>query len=114
MASKQRKDIAHTPGPTMAPGAGVPMNPSDEIFMGRPLPIIMPQEITMRRPFSEITKSPMHYLDGPGTDEVITGRHWQGQDMAEGKFGPKSAEGGRRPTPVNDVTLNGQEIRGTC
>lgn len=109
-----RDSQRQTPGPTQAPGSGLPANPSDEIYAGRPLPIIPPQAEVMRRPFSEPTRNPLHYLSGPGTDEIVSGRNYQGQDFAEGLFGPKSMEGGRRPTSKNDVTLNGQEIRGTC
>lgn len=110
-----KPNIKHTPGPTMAPGAGLPLNPSDHIVDGSmPLPILLPQAQTMRRPFTEPTRPPMHFLDGPGPDEIVSGRYFQGGDFDEGRYGPKSAEGGRRPTSVNDVTLNGVEIRGTC
>lgn len=51
-----------------------PTNPSDAIFEGSPIPVIPAQETVMRRSFQEATRSPLHYLDGLGTDEVVTSR----------------------------------------
>lgn len=50
---------------------GLPVNPSDEIFKGRALPIRPPQAQTVRRPFSPslVTKNPLNYRTGRGTDE---------------------------------------------
>jgi hypothetical protein len=51
-----------------------PVNPSDAIFMGRPMTTVMPSATVTSRPFREATRSPLHYNDGPGTDENVTSR----------------------------------------
>lgn len=117
MAKKTINAMQHTPGPTQAPGTdgdSIP-NRSDMIVEGKlAIPVIPAQAEVMRRPFSEPTKPPMHRADGPGPDEIVSGRFYQGGDFDEGRYGPKSMEGGRRPTSTNEKTLNGQDIRGTC
>jgi hypothetical protein len=51
-----------------------PSNPSDAIFQGAILITIPAQEVVQRRSFQEATRSPLHYLEGPGTDETVTSR----------------------------------------
>lgn len=69
---EQKRPNGATQGPSMVADS-LPSNPSDEIFKGRALPIVPPQAVTQRRPFSPdlVTKNPLHYGDGCGTDEVI-------------------------------------------
>lgn len=78
----------------------------------------------MRRDFYEPVRNPLHYLDGPGTDEVVTSRRFplpqiQGQmhsrldhmDYDEDCFGEdpnKYSQGSNE-----GMTTNGQPIRGT-
>lgn len=115
-------------GPTQSGNGGygpgkLPMNPSDQIFSGSQLPIRMPEALTMRRTFNEATRSPLHYNDGPGTDEVVTSRRPNmppllGNDHAMGDHFED------RPMPGfdhnlyaarddNSKTLNGADIYGT-
>ena len=56
------------------PQGADPANPSDTIFSGRSLPIRQPEAVTLRRAFNEPTRSPLHYNEGPGTDENVTSR----------------------------------------
>lgn len=97
-----------TRGPSMQ-ADGLPPNPSDAIFQGRALPIRQAQTQTMRRPFSEVTKSPLHFDEGRGTDERVSSRRpgaspgaSQGEDQNKYSHGPNVGK-----------TLNGVEIRGT-
>jgi len=64
-------------GPTEQGGFGagtLPPNPSDAIRGGAALPLMLPDAMTMCRPFTQVTKNPLHYTDGPGTDEIVTSR----------------------------------------
>ena len=114
------------PGPTQAAGgynpSRLPENRSDEIIAGAALPLLMPAYASARRSFSCPTRNPMHYNDGPGTDEVVTSRrtqpplatllgHRDHEDLAEGKFGVDKNKYFAGP---NDCcTLGGAEIYGT-
>lgn len=65
-----KKNTTQTQGPSMPlPGAD-PVNPSDEIFKGRALPIMQAQATTERRAFTCVTRNPLHFNEGIGTDEV--------------------------------------------
>lgn len=56
------------------PEGANPSNPSDAIFMGRTLPMVMPVAVTARRDFNEPVRTPLHFDEGPGTDENVTSR----------------------------------------
>ena len=75
------KTVGERPGPTVAIGgfaAGIlPPNPSDAILAGRELPLRLADGVTGRRPFSEPTKAPLHYNDGPGPEEIVSSRRTQ-------------------------------------
>lgn len=101
-------------------------NPSDQIFQGSQLPLVSEQAQTLRRPFTLPVRSPLHYNEGPGTDEVVTSRRpmvpaIQGNlplDMDHGDYRPegffgvdKVKEGNKKPG--DGYTSNGVEIRGT-
>lgn len=147
MALKQQSQTSkpapglETQGPVMSDGgyspSQLPPNPSEEIFKGRALPVIPPQDVTQRRDFTIPTKPTLHYRDGlDGAAETVTvaerrffGNNSQGtgeadrpayqtgredtDDHAEFGKGP-----GKDPNKYsrgeNDAyTLNGQWIRGT-
>ncbi len=103
-------------------GAGNPVNPSEQIFLGSPLPILQPQSLTGRRAFSLQTKNPLHYDEGPGTDETVTSRRpavlpllgeldSDHTDYLSHDFGedPNKYSSGQN----DSTTTNGVEIRGT-
>lgn len=100
-----------------------PVNPSDRIFLGSPLPMISAQVQGMRRPFREPVRPPLHYSDGGGPDEAVTSRrpptqaalggihlevdHKESRPI-QGEDANKYANG-----PDDGYTTNGVEIRGT-
>ena len=100
----------------------LPPNRSNAIVEGAPLPLMHSDSLTRCVPFTLTTKNPLHYNDGPGTDEVVTSRrtsppietllgHPDHQDLLEHSFGPdhnKYSAG-----PDDEYTLNGVCIRGT-
>lgn len=94
-------------------GGSDPMNPQDRLFSGA-LGTMVPPDLTQRRPFSMTTRNPLHYLEGPGTDEVVTvpqRKFPRDIDLME-SAGQPGREGG--PSGPNDPkTLNGAEIYGT-
>lgn len=109
-------------GPTQGDMEGMPSNPSDAIFEGAgKLNVIMPQAQTLRRSFSEQTRNPLYYNEGPGTDEVVTSRRPSlspqlGSEVSDGDH--QTLDGdcyGNAPTRDADgsTTTNGQPIRGT-
>lgn len=124
--AKTSRTKGEKPGPTQSVGGygatSLPPNPSDAILAGRPLPLVDAEYSTLRRPFTCPTRNPMHYNDGPGTDEVVTSRrtqpplstllgHKDHEDLAEHLFGEDSNKysGG----PDDGVTSNGVPIYGT-
>ena len=56
----------------------IPENRSDDIIMGMPLPMVYTAvggpDTPLRRDFNEPTRNPLHFNDGPGTDENVTSR----------------------------------------
>ena len=78
--SKQSPRNYEAVGPTESgyerygPEGANPPNRSDDIFFGSSLPILAPAAVVVCRPFKEATRSPLHYEDGPGTDELVTSR----------------------------------------
>lgn len=113
-------------------GPGIlPSNPSDEIFQGRALPIIPPTNTTARRDFTQPTRSPLHYNDGPGTDEVVTSRRSSDNGQIDGSiasnahamtdhkdYDDQARRYGTNKQPYShgsnvSTTLHGVEIRGT-
>jgi len=130
-----------TQGPVMSDmgysPSQLPPNPSDEIFMGRKLPVIPPQDQVQRRDFSIPIRPTLHYRDGlDGAAETVTvaerrfmGNSSQGTgeaDRPQYQTGREDtddhAEFGNRPGTDpnkysrgrNDAyTLNGEWIRGT-
>ena len=118
---KSARTKGEVPGPTIAVGgyaaSALPPNPSDTIIGGGPLPLMLAQETTMRRPFKEVTHTPLHYNDGPGPDEQVTSR----RTFPALVLGPEHRD---NPPVGNDpnrysagensaTTLRGVEIRGT-
>lgn len=95
-------------------GGGMdPVNPQDRLFNGA-LGTMIPPGMTERRPFSMVTRNPLHYLEGPGCDEVVTvpnRKFPRDIDLQEaaGQPGREGATGG----PNDPKTLNGAEIYGT-
>lgn len=110
MASKKSNTVVI--GPTMA-ADGLPPNPADAIREKgvplRPAQDMLAQGGVIRRPFRMVTRNPLRYAEGPGTDEQVIAQH----DTETGLYGPDSMEGGRRPAPNTVRTTQGQEIRGT-
>lgn len=105
------------------PGGANPPNPSDAIIAMSPLPTRMPDALTRTRPFSEATRSPLHYSDGPGTDENVTSR----RPILKGLIGNSHSDGDHAEVlpelgqdhnryssnPDESKTTNGVEIYGT-
>ena len=97
-----------------------PPNPSDDIFMGSRLTMVPAQQQTLRRPFSEATRPPLHYLDGPGPDETTTSRSPVVQpipgdshsNLDHAELRPIQGQP-VRVDPNTAYTSNGVEIRGT-
>jgi hypothetical protein len=112
--------------------SALPANPSDEIFMGKALPIIPAQEVTLRRPFSIPTKPTLHHADGlDGAAETVTvnerrfnagvsdsppyvpvadQQDWDHQEYGEN---PGVDKNQYSKNPNVAYTKNGVEIRGT-
>lgn len=128
MAAKRQLPTLQGIGPSESGQGGFgpvtnPPNPSDAIVYGAKLPVVMPVDMTQRRDFSEATRPPLHYLDGPGPDEGVTSRlvppaprgdsHKWAMDNFEKRpiQGPDNSRytGG----PNQDKTSQGVEIRGT-
>ncbi len=114
-------------GPSMDSDEGFdprpdPVNPQDRLFAGA-LPTVMPQAVTLRRPFNEPTRPPLHYSDGGGPDESVTSRRPNtiaplGNDAAladhhEDRPLPGSDKNKYSKGPDDGYTTNGVEIRGT-
>lgn len=77
MALQQSKtnkgNSIQTKGPSMQPVGPDPVNPSDQIFQGRALPVIPAQDVVQRRPFSIPIRPTLHYRDGlDGAAETVT------------------------------------------
>lgn len=128
MASKKAKSDTEAVGPTQDGQGGYgptvnPPNPQDRIFSG-PLPTISSPGMTTRRPFSEVTRPPLHYSDGGGPDESdVTSRRPMVyaptdnreltldhcEDRPAAGIDPNKYSTG----PDNSRTTNGVEIRGT-
>lgn len=123
MAKKSISNL-EAKGPTQGEGgynpSALPSNPSDAIFQGGSLPTIAPQMMTLRRPFSEATRPPLHYLDGPGPDEAVTSRSPHAtpilgnahSDLDHCEERPIQGQP-VRVDPDTSRTTNGVEIRGT-
>lgn len=104
-------------GPSQTAG-GDPPNPQDRLFSGA-LPIKTPAQVSLRRPFSEPTRPPLHYSDGPGPDEGVTSR----RPAVAPNLGYQAAQDAReeRPLQGKDLgqvpntthTTNGVVIRGS-
>lgn len=111
-------------GPSQGEASGaLPSNPSDAIFQGRSLPLMTAQAQTMRRPFSEPTRPPLHYSDGAGPSEGVTSRR-PAMTGPPGNVGAQIDHAELRPIQGVDkqpyssgsntgMTTNGVEIRGT-
>lgn len=97
-----------------------PPNPQDALFSG-PLPLLPSPAQTLRRPFSEVTRPPLHYSDGGGPDEsdVTSRRPMVYAPTDNSKLTTDHCEDrpptGNGPGPVPNTvhTTNGQVIRGT-
>lgn len=139
MALNQRKsnkgDSLEWQGPTMSTAEANPVNPSDEIFLGKALPIIPPQEVTGRRDFTIPTKPTLHYRDGlDGAAETVTVKERRffavpsqaageaetplyktGADNDHGEFGEAPGQDPNKYSRGENgaYTTNGQLIRGT-
>lgn len=125
MASKKNNQTSEAIGPAQDGQRGYnptanPPNPQDRIFSG-PLPTINPQAQTVRRPFSEPVRPPLHYSDGGGPDESdVTSRRPMvyaplgDQASASDHCEDRPATGnGPGPVPNTTHTTNGVVIRGT-
>lgn len=140
MALNQRKSTKSTSlewqGPTMATDAN-PANPSDEIFLGKALPVIPPQDVTGRRDFTIPTRPTLHYRDGlDGAAETVTvkeRRFFGDSSQATGESSRPAYPTNREDTDDNgefgnnpgidknkysrgengEYTIHGQWIRGT-
>lgn len=94
-------------------GGADPVNPQDRLFSGA-IPVIQATSVTGRLPFSCPTRNPLHYLEGPGCDEVVTvpqRRFPRDLELMEaaGQPGREGSTGG----PNESKTLGGAEIYGT-
>lgn len=116
MATKSPRNVEAV-GPTQTAG-GDPPNPQDRLFAGA-LPTYVPPQTTVRRPFTEPVRPPLHYADGPGPDEAVTSRQAPPAPLDDSHSVLDHKE--LRPiqgksvgiVPNTTHTTNGIEIRGT-
>ncbi len=85
--------------------AGLPPNPSDRI-RDKGVPVVQAQAQTLRRPFSTglVTKNPLHYSEGQGTDECLprpVGPGAQTVTSPPDWIGKESTTGGTYPVGDN-------------
>ena len=119
MALKQQNtnkgNSVETQGPVNEDGGwgatALPTNPSDEIFQGRALPLRLPEEMTVSRPFSIPTKPPLHFNEGlDGAAEVVTSRTVKGENAGAPAGEDKNKYSGN---PNDAYTSNGVIIYGS-
>lgn len=125
MALKQtnstRRSAVETNGPVMAdnPSGPNPPNPSDEIFAGRAIPIVLPRDQVTRRAFQVPIVPPLHYREGPdGAAETVSSRFRPSCDLDGDQselginLGPNKVQAGNG-VDINEFTLRGEWIRGS-